>query len=80
VYPERATTYIKRILGVPFGMEIIALMCWPIWKERKGWIFSNEDPSVAHCLIMFKKEFALVIPRAKERLKPDISSWLHNLT
>jgi hypothetical protein len=80
VCPERATSYIKRILEVPYGMEIIVLMCWSIWKERNGWIFSNEDPSVAHCLIMFKKEFVLVIHRAKERLKPEMSSWLQNLT
>jgi hypothetical protein len=80
VRPKRATTYIKTILGVPFRMEIIVLMCWSIWKERNGWIFSNEDPSVSHCMIMFKNDFALVIHRAKERFKQDMSSWLHNLS
>jgi hypothetical protein len=28
--PERATSYIKGILGVPFGIEMILLMCWSI--------------------------------------------------
>jgi hypothetical protein len=77
--PERATQFVKRVLGVPFAMEIIILMCWCIWKEHNAWLFNNEDPSVEHCKIIFKREFALVIHRVKESLVRDIKSWLDNL-
>jgi hypothetical protein len=77
--PERATRHVKISLGVPFAMEIIIIMPWCIWKERNAWIFNNEDPSVNHCKIMFKKEYAMVIHRAKSRKVDDMKSWLHNL-
>jgi hypothetical protein len=35
--------------------------------------------SVNHCKLMFKKEFTMVIHRAKSRLVDDMESWLHNL-
>jgi hypothetical protein len=64
--PERATRHLKRTLGVPFAMLIVMIMTWCIWKERNNWLFSNEDPSVEHCKLIFNKEFALVIHRVKE--------------
>jgi hypothetical protein len=69
----------KRALGVPFSMEIIIIMSWCIWKERNAWIFNNEDPSVDHYKVMFKKEFAMFIHRAKMRMVDDMRSWLINL-
>jgi hypothetical protein len=36
-----------------------------IWKECNAWLFNNEDPSVEHCNIIFKREFALIIHRVK---------------
>jgi hypothetical protein len=77
--PERATGYVKRALGVPFAMEIMILMCWSIWKEHNAWLFNNDDPSIAHCMLVFKREFALVIHRAKESSVPEIQSCLDNL-
>jgi hypothetical protein len=77
--PEMTTRHIKKSLGVPFAMEIIVLMMWCIWKERHAWLFNNVDPSVELCKAVFKKEFALVIYRAKERWVIDMKSWLHNL-
>jgi hypothetical protein len=53
--PEGATKHIKRALGVPFAMEIIIVMYWCIWKERNRWSFNNEDPSLEHCKLNFKK-------------------------
>jgi hypothetical protein len=55
-------------------MEIIVLMKWCIWKERNAWLFSNMDPSVELCKVVFKKEFSLVIHRAKERWVNDMKS------
>jgi hypothetical protein len=63
--PNRATRHIKRSLRMQFAMDIIILMTWCIWKERNGWLFTREDTSVDRCLVHFKREFALVIHRAK---------------
>jgi hypothetical protein len=41
--------------------------------------FNNEDPLVDDYMIMFKKEFTLVIQEAKERLVNDMKTWLQNL-
>jgi hypothetical protein len=59
--PERATSHLKRFLHVPFAMKIIMIMSWCIWKERNDWFFGNEDISVEHCMLIFKKEFTLYI-------------------
>jgi hypothetical protein len=76
--PERATRHIKRTLGVPFVMEIIMIMTWCIWKERNAYLFSNEDPSVEYCNLIFK-EFALIIHRAKENRANEMKQQLQNL-
>jgi hypothetical protein len=77
--PERATRHLKRLLGVPFAMEIIVILCWCIWKEQNSWIFNNEDPPVERCKATFKREFAMVIHRSKERLVPEMQAWLQSL-
>jgi hypothetical protein len=77
--PERATRHLKRTLGVPFAMEIIMIMTWCIWKERNGSLFGNEDPSVGHCKLVFKKEHTLVINRAKESRANDMKQWLQSI-
>jgi hypothetical protein len=70
--PERATRHIKRALRLPFAMEIIVIMCWSIWTERNSWLFNNEDPQIWKCQETFKREFALVIHRAKPTLLPTM--------
>jgi hypothetical protein len=65
---------------MPFAMEIITIMCWSIWKERNAWLFNNKDPTVEHCKTIFKREFALVIHRAKESLVPDMKAWLDSVS
>jgi hypothetical protein len=77
---EKAARHIKRALGLPFAMDIIIVMCWCIWTERNAWLFNNEDPQVWKCKESFKKEFALVIPRADSRWVLDMQSWLANMT
>jgi hypothetical protein len=59
-------------------MEIIIIMCWSICSERNSWIFNNLDPTVSNCKNTFKREFSLVILRAKERDVDDMKSWLHS--
>jgi hypothetical protein len=77
--PERATRHIKRILRVPFAMEIIILMCWCIWSQRNAWLFQNEDPQVLKCKDHFKRESGLVIHRSKRSRLDEMQSWLCNL-
>jgi hypothetical protein len=59
------TRHIRRSLNAPFAMEIIILMCWCIWIARNAWLFNEEDSSWVACKTHFKKEFAMVILRAK---------------
>ena len=67
---------IKHQLNQSFFMEIIVTMCWAIWIMRNDIIFRNLGHSVQRCRSVFKKEFALVILRAKTSLHPRIVSWL----
>ena len=70
---------LKLQLGVPFFMEIIILMCWCIWMQQNDLIFKGIQPNQVSCLQHFKKEFALVILRAKARFKSPMSIWLEAL-
>jgi len=46
-------------------MEIVILISWSIWITRNDFIFRNVQPTQQHAFFIFKKEFALVILRAK---------------
>ena len=66
----------KHQLVIPFFMEIIVLMSWSIWMQRNDFIFKGIQQTTVNCFQHFKKEFALVILRAKVRFKDSVSSWL----
>jgi len=70
---------LKLHLGVPFFMEIIILMSWCIWMQRNDFIFKGIQPSQVSCLQHFKKEFILVILRAKTKYKTTMNLWLEAL-
>jgi sulfur transfer complex TusBCD TusB component (DsrH family) len=67
---------IKMQLNQTFFMEIVVTMCWAIWIMRIDIIFKNISQSAQRCKYVFKKEFALVILRAKAALHPSIDLWL----
>jgi hypothetical protein len=67
---------IRRLLNLPFFMEIIILMAWSIWNTRNDWIFSELDPSVQRCRDKFVREFSLLLLRAKPASIPALQSWL----
>lgn len=69
---------IKRQLHLPFSMEVLITMCWSIWSMRNDVIFRNIPHSVNRCKQVFKKEFALVILRAKAKYQPHIDLWLQS--
>jgi hypothetical protein len=77
--PDRAIRHIKRTLRVPFAMVITILMSWSIWKVINVWLFNGEDPSVMKCKTTFKKEFQMLIHRAKTSSISNMEEWLHNL-
>ena len=52
-------------LGLPFFMKIVILISWSIWITQNDFIFRNVQPTQQHAFFIFKKEFALVILRAK---------------
>ena len=57
-------------------MEIIVTMCWSTWTVRNYAIFRNVQPSVQSCKLIFRREFAQVILRAKNSLAPLLTQWL----
>ena len=63
-------------LHLPFFMEVIVTMCWSIWSVRNDAISNGVPPSVQRCKLIFKKEFTLVVLRAKAKLHPHIDQWL----
>ena len=77
--PFATLEHLKQQLVVPFFMEVIILMSWSIWTQRNDQIFKGIQPSSDSCLQHFKKEFALVILRAKTRHKENMSLWLDTL-
>jgi hypothetical protein len=77
--PERAVCNIKRQLKVPFAMDIIILMARVFGRKEISWIFNNKDPQTANCLNNFKKEFAMVIHRAKGNKAQEMKEWLLDL-
>jgi multisubunit Na+/H+ antiporter MnhE subunit len=66
----------KSQLRVSFFMEIIVTMCWVIWTMRNDAIFNNLAPTIQQCKMVFNKEFALVILRAKTKYHPHVVQWL----
>jgi len=70
---------IRDQLNLPFFMEITITFCWSLWMQRNDYIFRGVQPSSGNCLGFFKKEFALVILRAKPRYKESMSRWLEGL-
>jgi len=76
VDPWFITESLAAQLRLPFAMDIIITMCWSIWMLCNDVIFRNIPHSIRRCKALFKKEFALVILRAKEALHPRIDLWL----
>ena len=70
--------HFKHQLGVNFYMEIIILMSWCIWVSRNDHIFQGIQQSIPNCRAIFKKEFSLVIHRAKKKYFPLIEEWLEH--
>ena len=63
-------------LQLPFFMEIIITMCWSIWTMRNDAIFSNVPHPMQMYKLVFRKEFALVILRARSKYHPRIDLWI----
>jgi hypothetical protein len=79
VDPFLALEEVRAQLNVPFFMDIIITFCWSIWMQRNDLIFKGIPLSVNTCFRNFKKEFALVILRAKSRHKVAMLQWLEAL-
>jgi hypothetical protein len=55
---------------------IIIIMSWSIWMDRNDIIFNGLQPSLQSAKACFRKEFALVVLRAKPSLKQQLVLWL----
>ena len=78
-HPFSELESIRNQLNVPFFMDIIIMFNWCIWMQRNDLIFKGLQPHPDNCYAHFKREFALVILRAKSRLKQPMTEWLEAL-
>ena len=69
----------KDQINLPFSMDIIIIFCWNLWMQRNDFIFQRGQPSPQRCFQLFKKDFAIVILRAKARYKDHMLEWLEAL-
>lgn len=51
-------------------MEISILTAWAIWATRNNWMFHDVDPTVQICMAKFRREFSLLLRRAKQKYFP----------
>lgn len=77
--PFQAFQSFKEQLSVTFFMEVITLMCWAIWKSRNDFIFRQINPLVQNAKENFRREFELMLLRAKKSYSPQINQWIANL-
>lgn len=66
---------IKRQLNKPFGMDMITLACWSIWRVRNDFIFNNVQPSLYRCRRIFLEKINLVFHRAKRKYHSAFLDW-----
>jgi hypothetical protein len=66
----------RQQLNLSFFMDVIIIMSWSIWMARNDFIFNGQQPSLQSAKACFRKEFALVIIRAKPGLKHPLATWL----
>jgi hypothetical protein len=74
--PFEIIVLFRNQLHCPFALEILITMSWSIWSIRNDLIFRGIRPSVHRCKVIFRKEFAQVILRAKAAYQPQFSQWL----
>jgi hypothetical protein len=69
------------VCSLPFFEEIIILVSYGIWIWMTGnnFIFRNIKPTQQHAYYIFRKEFILVILRAKGPLETPMKEWIDNL-
>jgi hypothetical protein len=58
-------------------MDIIILMSWSMWTARNNLIFQGIQPNLQSVQERFKKEFALVVLRAKPSVQQASNQWFH---
>jgi hypothetical protein len=74
--PFDVLTSFRQQLHLSFFMDVIIIMSWSIWMARNDFIFNGLQPSLQSAKACFRKEFALVILRAKSSLKHLMATWL----
>jgi hypothetical protein len=54
-------------------------MCWAIWKAGNDFIFQQINPLLENTKEDFRREFGLLLLRAKKSYSPLINQWIANL-
>uniref|UniRef100_A0A0A9D6Q3 Reverse transcriptase zinc-binding domain-containing protein n=1 Tax=Arundo donax TaxID=35708 RepID=A0A0A9D6Q3_ARUDO len=58
------------------AIEIIIIAAWAIWITRNNMVFNQIQPTIQQWRSTFKKEFALVVQRAKFSIAIAAQSWI----
>lgn len=67
---------IKRLLAVPFSMELIILAAWSIWTTRNDYIFKGIAQNLYQCRKKFKEELKWIIFRVKRKKYHAFEGWV----
>jgi hypothetical protein len=68
---------LKRLLNLPFAMEVIILISWAIWTTRNDFIFQHINPSLYTCRRKFKTEMKWLVHRAKRQEYNGLADWVN---
>lgn len=69
----------KAAWNKPMFMEMFAIACWGIWKERNNKLFRGITQTHGSWLDRFRKDFSMMIHRANSRFEPFILSFVDSL-
>jgi hypothetical protein len=69
-------TQARQAFRGPCFIEIAICAAWNIWKERNGFIFRNEAPSLARWEVRFKSDLSLHQYRVKVALVQPLLDWI----
>jgi hypothetical protein len=68
----------KSVFSKPCFFEIFTCAAWNIWKERNGFIFNQQGPSLSRWGVRFKSDLMLHQYRVKPSLVQELLDWILN--
>jgi hypothetical protein len=67
-------------INQPFLMEIIILLCWPLWMGKNIQIFKQIPAPIQGCKFIFLSELHALLYHAKKKYFLRIQEWKDSLS